>query len=94
MDERKESSMFILDDILLSPLKGLAAVCRKVEDAARQDLADREKDALASLTELHRRLETNQIDDREFETQEARLLEQIEELQGILHPQEEAETIL
>ena len=28
--------MFLLDDILLAPMKGLAAVCRKVEEAARQ----------------------------------------------------------
>ena len=35
--------MFLLDDILLAPLKGLAAVCRKVEEAARQDLENQEK---------------------------------------------------
>ena len=39
--------MFLLDDILLAPMKGLAAVCRKVEEAARQDLENQEKGAMS-----------------------------------------------
>ena len=70
--------MFLLDDILLSPMKGLAAVCRKVEEAARQDLENQEKGAMSALGELHRRLETGQIDEKDFDLEETRLLEQIE----------------
>ncbi len=81
--------MFILDDILLAPVKGLAAVCRKVEEAARQELENREKQTMSALGELHRRLETGQIDEKDFDLEETRLLEQIEELAGILHPSEE-----
>jgi hypothetical protein len=81
--------MFLLDDILLSPLKGLAAVCRKVEEAARQDLENQEKQSMAALSELHRQLESGQIEDQDFDAQEARLLEHIEELQRVLHPDEE-----
>ena len=44
--------MFLLDDILLSPLKGLAAVCRKVHEAALEDLEKQEKEILAALAEL------------------------------------------
>jgi len=40
--------MFLLDDILLAPIKGLAAVCQKVHDAAQEDLADQEKAVLAA----------------------------------------------
>ncbi len=80
--------MFILDDILLSPMKGLAAVCRKVEEAARQELENREKGTMSALGELHRRLETGQIDEKDFDLEEARLLEQIEELAKVLHPHE------
>jgi hypothetical protein len=81
--------MFLLDDILLAPMKGLATVCRKVEEAARQELENREKGAMSALGELHRRLETGQIDEKDFDLEETRLLEQIEELAKVLHPQEE-----
>jgi len=30
--------MFILDDILFAPVKGFAAVCHKVQEAAQQEL--------------------------------------------------------
>ena len=83
--------MFLLDDILLAPMKGLAAVCRKVEEAARQDLENQGKGAMLALSELHRRLEAGQIDEKDFDLEEARLLEQIEGLEKILHPHDEPE---
>ena len=83
--------MFLLDDILLAPVKGLAAVCRKVEEAARQELQNREKGTMSALGELHRRLEAGQIDEKDFDLEEARLLEQIEKLAKMLHPHDEPE---
>lgn len=83
--------MFLLDDILLSPMKGLVAVCRKVEEAARQELENQEKRAMSALGELHRRLEMGQIDEKEFDAAETRLLEQIEGLAKLLHPHNESE---
>ncbi len=85
--------MFLLDDILLSPIKGLATICRKVEEAARQDLDNQEKGAMSSLGELHRRLEAGQIDETEFELEETRLLDQIEKLSKTLHPHDEPNEI-
>ena len=83
--------MFLLDDILLAPMKGLAAVCRKVEEAARQDLENQGKGAMSALGELHRRLETGQIDEKDFDLEETRLLEKIEGLARILHKNDETE---
>jgi hypothetical protein len=83
--------MFLLDDILLSPVKGLVAVCRKVEEAARQDLENQEKGVMASLGELHRRLEMGQIDEKEFDSEEAGLLARLETLAEVLHPHDEPE---
>ncbi len=80
--------MFLVDDILFAPVKGLAAVCRKVEEAARQELENREKAAMSALGELHRQLETGQIEEGDFDLQEARLLEQIEGFARVLHPQD------
>ena len=78
--------MFLLDDILLSPVKGLVAICRKVEEAARQDLENQEKGTMSALGELHRRVETGEIDEKEFELEETQLLETIEKLSKMLHP--------
>jgi hypothetical protein len=72
--------MFILDDILLSPMRGLTALCRKVEEAARQELENREKATMSALGELHRRLENGQISEAEFDVEETQLLEQLEQL--------------
>jgi hypothetical protein len=83
--------MFLLDDILLSPLKGLVAVCQRVEQAARQDLENQEKGNMIALTELHHRIESGEIDENEFELEETHLLEAIERLGKILHPQNETE---
>ena len=43
---------------------------------------------MMALGELHRRLETGQIDDRDFDAEEARLLDEIEALQKVLHPED------
>jgi hypothetical protein len=74
--------MFLLDDILLAPFKGLAAVCRKVRDAAQEDLEAEEKAILATLAELYHEVETGRIGDDEFNTRESGLLDRLEELQS------------
>ncbi len=77
--------MFLVDDILLAPLKGLAAVCRQVQDAAQQELDSQHKAALAALAELHQQLESGQIDEKKFDIQEARLLERLEGIERTLN---------
>jgi hypothetical protein len=52
--------MFLVDDILLAPIRALAGVCQKVHDAAQQDLENQELAILASLSELHQCLEAIQ----------------------------------
>ena len=81
--------MFLVDDLLLSPIKGLASVCRKVQEAARQDLENQEKAAVAALGELHRRLEMGQISEEEFDAEENRLLEKIDKVAMTLHHRED-----
>jgi hypothetical protein len=83
--------MFLLDDILLAPMKGLAAVCRKVEEAARQDVENQSTSTMLALGELHQRLEAGQIDEKDFDSEEARLLDKIEGLARILHKNDETE---
>jgi hypothetical protein len=80
--------VFLIDDILFAPIKGLASVCRKIEEAARQDLESQAKGAMTALGELHRRLELGQIEEEDFDLQETQLLEQMEKLQKILRPRD------
>jgi hypothetical protein len=71
-----------LDDILLAPLKGVAAICRTVQKAARADLEAQEKAILATLSELYQQIEAHQISDEEFNTRESELLDRLETARG------------
>jgi hypothetical protein len=70
--------MFLLDDLLLAPIKGLAAVCRKVHEAAEEDLEAQEKAVLADLAELHHLLAGGQISDDDFNAREAGVLDRLD----------------
>jgi hypothetical protein len=70
--------MFLLDDILLSPIKGLAAMCQKVHEAAQEDLEKQERDILATLAELHQLMDTGRIGDEDFNVREGDLLDRLE----------------
>jgi hypothetical protein len=70
--------MFLLDDLLLAPIKGLAAVCRKVHEAAEEDLEAQEKAVLADLAELHHLLAVGQLSDDDFNARETGVLDRLD----------------
>jgi hypothetical protein len=74
--------MFLIDDILLSPAKGLLWVFREIHDAAQQELASESETITAALSELYMRLETGQITETEFDAQETTLLDRLDRLQA------------
>jgi hypothetical protein len=74
--------MFLIDDILLSPAKGLLWVFREIHDAAQQELAGESEAITATLSELYMRLETEQITEVEFDAQEKVLLDRLDRLQA------------
>jgi hypothetical protein len=73
--------MFLLDDILLAPIKGLAMVCRKVHEAAEEELENQEKAILADLAELHHQLDADRIGDEDFNVRECELLDRLDNCQ-------------
>ena len=83
--------MFLIDDILLAPLKGLTAVCRQVHAAAVQELDNQRKAVMAAMMELHKQLETGLISESEFEIEEAKLLERLEDIETTLNPDSPSE---
>ncbi|MGA2068251.1 MAG: gas vesicle protein GvpG [Thermoguttaceae bacterium] len=70
--------MFLLDDIFLAPIKGVAAICQKVREAAQDDLEQQEKAVLAALAELHQELDAHRIGDEEFDRRECQLLDRLD----------------
>jgi hypothetical protein len=74
--------MFLVDDILLSPVKGVLWVFREIHDAAQQELAAESETITAALSELYMRLETGQITEAEFDAQEKVLLDRLDRLQA------------
>jgi hypothetical protein len=74
--------MFLIDDILMSPAKGLLWVFREIHDAAQQELAGESENITAALSELYMRLETAQITEAEFDAQETTLLDRLDRLQA------------
>jgi hypothetical protein len=69
--------MFILDDILLSPLKGLAWIAEKIDETAQGELSDEGK-LMDKLMELQLRFELDEIDEEEYNKRESELLERMD----------------
>jgi hypothetical protein len=72
--------MLLVDDILLSPVKGITWVFKQIHQLAEEELegeADRIRD---SLTELYMMLETGEISEEEFERRETQLLDKLDAL--------------
>jgi hypothetical protein len=74
--------MFLVDDILLSPVKGVLWVFREIHDAAQQELAGESEAITAALSELYMKLEIGQITEEGFDAQEKVLLDRLDRLQA------------
>jgi len=74
--------MFLVDDLLMSPIKGVLWVFREIHDAAEQELAGESEAITAALSELYMKLETGQITEEQFDAQEKVLLDRLDQLQA------------
>lgn len=73
--------MFIIDDLLTSPGKGLMFVLRKINEAVQQEREAQGKATMAELTALHRELDEGRITEEEFDAREQVLLGRLDGLQ-------------
>jgi len=78
--------MFLVDDLLMSPIKGVLWVFKEIHKATQQELAGEEQAITASLSELYMKLDTGQITEEEFSAQEKALLDRLDRLQGQMEP--------
>jgi len=74
--------MFLVDDLLLSPVKGVLWIFREIHDAAQQELAGESEAITVALSELYMKLETGQISEAEFDAQEKVLLDRLDRLEA------------
>jgi BMFP domain-containing protein YqiC len=74
--------MFFVDDLLMSPVKGVLWVFKEIHDAAQQELAGESEAITATLSELYMKLDTGQITEEQFDAQEKVLLDRLDRLQA------------
>lgn len=73
--------MFIIDDIILSPLKGLIWLSEKINDMVQREMSD-EGLIKEQLMELQLRFELDAIDEETYSRQEKELLERLNAIHG------------
>jgi len=80
--------MFIVDDIVLSPLKGLIWLSGKINDMVEREMSD-EGLIKERLMELQLRFELDEIDEETYTRQEKELLERLNAIHGEEEEQKE-----
>ena len=70
--------MFLLDNILLSPLHGVLWVAREIDKVAQEEQANESASIKADLSGLYLLLEKNQISEEEFDAREKMLLDRLD----------------
>jgi len=70
--------VFFLDDIAMSPFKGLLFIAKEVANAVKQQQEQDRASTMAELSSLHLQLESGGITEDEFDEREAELLDRLE----------------
>ena len=74
--------VLLIDDILLSPFRGLLFVLREIHNGAEEQVAKDAEDIKSQLSDLYMMLETGRIANEEFEVREKALLDEFDRLHG------------
>jgi hypothetical protein len=75
--------VLIIDDILLSPIKGFLWIMRELHKAAEQELENEAERLTSSLSDLYMMLETGILTEEEFAQREKEILDRLDSLQNI-----------
>ena len=70
--------MFLVDDILMAPARGLFWVFKEIHRAAEEEQANEADAITAKLSELYMMLETGQMTEAEFDAAEKGLLDRLD----------------
>lgn len=86
--------MLLVDDLLLSPVKGILWIFKEIHNAAQEELAHEPESIAQQLRNLYMQLETSAISEQQFENQEKVLLDRLDKIEagsGLSDHQEEAD---
>lgn len=72
--------MFIIDDILLSPIKGLLYIFKEIEKIAKEEKEDTAEKLKKELLEAQMLFEIDQITEEEYNKREKNILERLNAL--------------
>lgn len=72
---------FLLDDLLLAPVRGVAWIARQLDRAVQDQLEGDAESIRQELRELYMALETGRITEQEFDAGEEELLGRLEGLE-------------
>jgi len=70
--------MFLIDDILMAPARGLFWVFKEIHRAAEEEQANEAETITTKLSELYMMLETGQMTEAEFDAAEKALLDRLD----------------
>jgi hypothetical protein len=72
--------MFLIDNLLAAPLRGLVFVLKKIHEAVQQEGEVEERAIMADLSALHRALDGGAITEADFDAREQELLRRLDHL--------------
>ena len=72
--------MLLVDDLLLSPVKGILWIFREIHDRAQEEIEQEPERLAQQLRTLYMELETGGLSEEEFERQEKILLDRLDEI--------------
>jgi len=73
--------MFLIDDILLAPLKGVIFIGKKINEVIEKEMSD-EGAIKERLIALQLKFEMDEIDEEEYDRREDELLKLLEEIRA------------
>ncbi len=75
--------MFLVDDILMAPFKGVLWVFEEIHKAAKQERQNESESITAELQKLYMLLESGSISEEEFDERESHLLDRLDSIQEV-----------
>jgi hypothetical protein len=70
--------MFLVDDILMAPARGLLWIFKEIHHAVEEEQANEAEAITTKLSELYMMLETGQMTEAEFDAAERALLDRLD----------------
>lgn len=75
--------MFLIDDILLAPVRGVHFIASSIHDAVREEIESERQALRNELNDLYMAIETGEISEDAFDAREEEVLDRLDELDAL-----------